>query len=356
MTTFLRGRLALGWRGETFAWLLTAALAAVLVPQLLGRYPLHVANIVLVNVIIVVGLNFIVGFGGQISLSQAAFFGVGAYGYAVLVVRHVPGPAAALAGIVLSALVGLAIGWPCLKLKGHYLALATLGFGIIAWQMMINVDQITGGANGLTNLPAFSLGPLQLGSDDSFFYLLLVVATLGILGSVAFNRSPIGMRSRAMRDDETAADVSGINVSGIKILLFVISATYAGVAGVLYSGLLSYISPDVFAWDTTFNYLMMAVIGGLGSTLGVVGSAVLLTELPENLRFLREGYLAAFGAIVIVMMVAAPGGLMGLIRAGAVRALRPQPASSLMPDPLQPADALEPAATRVPGGRFADRK
>lgn len=333
---------------ELVAWAVAAGLAAAIMPQVLAPYPLHVVDVVLINVIIVVGLNFILGFGGQISLCQAAFFGVGAYGYSTLVLRHVPVPVAVLAGVLLSALVGLAIGWPTLKLKGHYLALATLGFGIIVQELMVNLDGITGGANGLNNMPAFGLGPLQFDSDFSFFYLLLFVAALAVVTSVLFNHSPIGMRARAMRDDETAAGVAGVNVSGIKILLFVTSATYAGVAGVLYSGFLSYISPDVFGWDTTFNYLVMAVIGGLGSTVGAVVGAVLLTELPENLRFLKEAYLAVFGVLVIVLMAAAPGGLIGLLRTALTRLLR-------RPLPGGTAAATEPDEPRVPAPQAADK-
>ena len=294
--------------------LVALGVVALLPPNVLGVYYLHVVNVALVNVILVVGLNFILGFGGQISLAQAAFFGLGAYGYSILALRHAPPLIAAVAGIALAAGAGLALGWPALKLKGHYLALATLGFGIIMQQLMINLGRLTGGANGLSAIPKFSLGPMQLDSEPHVFYAELVFTTLIVALSVLFNRSPLGMRARALRDDETAAEVAGVNIRNIKVMLFVISATCGGLAGVLYSTMLGYISPDVFAWSTTFNYLVMVVIGGLGSTGGVVVMAFLLTLIPEWLRFLKDSYMAVFGLVVIVMMASAPGGLAGLVR------------------------------------------
>ena len=290
-----------------------AALLLVLslLPGLSGVYSLHVADVVLVNVLIAVGLNYILGFGGQISLSQAAFFGFGAYGYSILTKHGVPPLIAAAVGIGLGMGAGLLIGWPTLKLRGHYLALGTLGFGIIFSELITNFS-ITGGANGLSSIPPLSIGPVVFDTDSSMYYLLLVVAVIGVAASLLFVRSPLGMRARAMRDDEIAAKVAGVDVGRMKLMLFVVSAGYGSTAGVLYSSLLGYISPDVFQWDTTFNYLMMVVVGGLGSTLGAVIGAVLLTELPEHLRFLQAGYLAAFGLVVMVMMAVAPGGLVGI--------------------------------------------
>ena len=303
-------------RRAVLAALALVALGAValLPPHVLGVYYLHVVNVALVNVILAVGLNFILGFGGQISLAQAAFFGLGAYGYSILALRHAPPPLAAVAGIVLAGGAGLALGWPALKLKGHYLALATLGFGIIMQQLMINLGGLTGGANGLSAIPRLGLGPLTLDSEPHIFYLELPFAALIVALSVLFDRSPLGMRARALRDDETAAEVAGVNIRNIKVMLFVISASCGGLAGVLYSTMLGYISPDVFAWSTTFNYLVMVVIGGLGSTGGVVVMAFLLTLIPEWLRFLKESYMAVFGLVVIIMMASAPGGVAGLVR------------------------------------------
>ncbi|WAH39239.1 branched-chain amino acid ABC transporter permease [Alicyclobacillus dauci] len=292
--------------------LIIAYTVLLFLAQVLDVYYVHVLNVALINIMLAVGLNFIVGFGGQISMAQSAFFGIGSYTYSILVLHHSPMLLDAVFAVIITGIVGLALGWPALKLKGHYLALATLGFGVIMGELMTNLEHITGGANGLTGIPPFSIGSLQLNTDGRMFVLLLAVAFLTVILSIIFSKSPIGMRTRAFRDDETAASMVGINVSLMKIMLFTVSAMFAGLAGVLYAGLLGYISPDVFAWSTTFNYLVMIVVGGLGSTAGPVIGALLFTFIPEWLRFLKDSYMAVFGLVVIIMIVVAPEGLKGL--------------------------------------------
>jgi branched-chain amino acid transport system permease protein len=284
----------------------------LLLAQVLDIYYEHVLNVALINIVLAVGLNFIVGFGGQISMAQSAFFGIGSYTYSILLLHHCPMFVDAIVAVIITGLVGLVLGWPALKLKGHYLALATLSFGVIMEELMRNLGGLTGGANGLTGIPSFSIGSMQLNTDGRMFVLLLAVTFLTLILSLLFSKSPLGMRTRAFRDDETAASMVGINVSLLKIMLFTVSAMFAGLAGVLYAGLLGYISPDVFAWSTTFNYLVMIVVGGLGSTSGPVIGALLFTFIPEWLRFLKESYMAVFGLVVIIMMVVAPEGLSGL--------------------------------------------
>lgn len=290
-----------------------AVIVWVLMPMLLSQYYLHVLNIALINVILVVGLNYFLGYGGQMSLAQAAFFGMGGYGYSVLAIKGVPLPLALLFGVVLAGAVAFLIAAPILKLKGHYLALATLGFNIISTMLMVNLKGITRGADGINNIPTLIFGGDKLNPEPMIWAELFPVAVLLLVLAIVFNRSPLGMRARAMRDDELAADMMGVNVAQIKTVLFTFSGAYAGLAGVLYAGMLGYISPDVFRWDTTFNYLIMNVIGGLGSAPGAAIGAILLTLLPEWLRFLKEAYMAIFGIAVIVIQIAAPGGLAGLM-------------------------------------------
>ncbi|MCL8207079.1 MAG: branched-chain amino acid ABC transporter permease [Actinomycetia bacterium] len=331
----------MGRRGLSF--LAVAALLAVVdavLPGILDVYYLHVVNVALVNMLLALGLNYIVGFGGQISLAQAAFFGIGAYTYAVATLHHLPLGAAVGLSLLFAVAGGLVIGWPSLKLRGHYLALATLGFGIIVNEFLVNLSGVTGGANGLMNIPPLAAGSVVLGNDAAMFRFMLVVAALAVAASAAFSRTPLGLKVRAFRDDETAAEAAGVNVRGIKLLLFLASALYAGLAGVFYAALIGYVSPDVFAWDTTFTYLVMIVVGGLGSTAGAVAGAVLLTLVPEWLRFLQNSYLAVFGVVVIVVMAFFPGGLAhagggvpGWVRArGLVRAFGRRPAKSVAED------------------------
>lgn len=285
-------------------------LFGVLGPGALGPYYTHVADITLINIVLALGLNFILGFGGQISLAQAAFFGIGAYGFSVLDMRGVPAPLAAVAAIAMASLSGFLIGWPTLRLRGHYLALATLAFNLIVGELFVDLSGITGGANGLVGIKGFGLA----GDNTRMLFALLIVAGGAFLLSEVFVRSPLGYRVRAYRDDPFAARAVGIRVDGLKVMLFVVSAAYAGVGGVAYACLLGYISPDVFAWQTTFAYLAMVVVGGLGSSVGAVIGAALYTFIPEWLRFLQEAYYAVFGLLVIVIIAALPGGLAGLPR------------------------------------------
>jgi branched-chain amino acid transport system permease protein len=312
------------WPAMTSIFGLCAGLAVAL-PRLVGIYYLHVVDVTLINVILALGLNLVLGFGGQISLAQAAFFGIGAYSFALLQGVGLPALLAAPAAVVVTAAVGALLGWPVLRLRGHYLALATLAFGLIVGELLVNLDWLTGGANGMMGIAGLGLA----GNNTSMLYVLLTVAGLALAGSVVLAKSPIGLRIRAFRDDVTASQAAGINVRQLKIGLFVASATYGGIAGVCYCCLLGYISPDVFAWQTTFSYLAMVVVGGLGSSAGAVIGAALYTLVPEWLRFLQEAYFVIFGAVVILVIALVPGGIAGL--AGrAWRRVRPQRAAGMI--------------------------
>jgi branched-chain amino acid transport system permease protein len=302
----MRGR---GIAAPLAATALAALALAVGLPRVVGTYYVHVVDVTLINVLMALGLNLVLGFGGQISLAQSAFFGIGAYGFALLEARGWSWPPAAVGAIGVTALVGAAIGWPVLRLRGHYLALATLAFGLIVGELLVNLDGLTGGANGLTGIPGIGLA----GRNAAMLPVLLSVVAVALAASIVFAQGPVGLRVRAFRDDIVAAQAAGIDVRALKIGLFVVSASYAGMAGVCYASLLGYISPDVFAWQTTFAYLAMVVVGGLGSSVGAVMGAALYTLIPEWLRFLHEAYFVIFGLMVIVVVALVPGGLAGLV-------------------------------------------
>jgi branched-chain amino acid transport system permease protein len=310
-------------------------LLAFILPQVAGPYYLHVVDVTLINVIMALGLNLVLGFGGQISLAQAAFFGIGAYSFAILQAHSWPVPAAAAAAVTTTGLIGALLGWPVLRLRGHYLALATLAFGLITSELMVNLDMLTGGSNGMMGIVGIGLS----GDNEAMLNILLLVAGVALAASVVFAYSPMGLRVRAFRDDITAAQAAGINVRALKIGLFVASAVYGGTAGVCYCCLLGYVSPDVFAWQTTFSYLAMVVVGGLGSSLGAVIGAALYTLVPEWLRFLQEAYFAIFGTFVIVVIALIPGGLAGL-SARLLRSVWPSRAAA--PAPRAPLPEVAP--------------
>jgi branched-chain amino acid transport system permease protein len=285
-------------------------LLAMGLPLLLGDYYLHIVNVTLVNILLALGLNFIVGFGGQISLAQSAFFAIGAYVFALLQMAGLPTLPAALVGVAAAASVGFALGAPTLRLQGHYLALATLGFGLIVEELLTNLSDLTGGGDGLISIPGIGLA----GQTRPMLYVLLPLVAVGYGVSEAFVHSPLGMRVRAFRDDAMAAQAAGVGIRALKVMLFVVSATYAGVAGVAYVCLMGYLAPNVFSWQSTFAYLSMIIVGGLGSSLGAVVGAILYIFVPELLRFLQEAYFAIFGLAVIVIVVLSPDGLVGLGR------------------------------------------
>jgi branched-chain amino acid transport system permease protein len=307
-----------------------AVAMALGLPRIIDPYYVHVVDITLINLVIAIGLNLVLGFGGQISFAQSAFFGIGAYTFGALQAHGWPAIAAATAAVLLTACIGALLGWPALRLRGHYLALATLSFSLIMGELMVDLDMITGGANGMMNIQGLGLAR----DDGAMLPILLAVAAVGLGASVAFASSPAGLRTRAFRDNAIAAQAAGVDIRALKIGLFVASAIYAGVAGVCYCCLLGYISPDVFAWGTTFAYLAMCVVGGLGSNLGAPLGAALYTLVPEWLRFLQEAYFVIFGTVVIVVIAVVPGGMAGVVTRlfdrlcrAVVRARPPAPAA-----------------------------
>ena len=218
-----------------------------------SNYLLRLVNVGLIFAILAVSLNIVLGYAGQIALGHAAFFGIGAYA-AALISAGGSGllfwPGFVAAGIV-TGISGLLIGIPTLRLKGHYLALATLGFGEIMRHIFFNWREVTHGMDGIGNIPAPSLGVFVIRTDRSFFYLALVILALIMVATLRVERSKYGRRLAAIRDAELAAGTCGVDVSRLKIIAFGFSAAVAGFAGSLYAHLTTYISPDVFVFDVT---------------------------------------------------------------------------------------------------------
>ena len=294
-----------------------------------SNYILRLINLSLIFALLSISLNVVLGYAGQIALGHAAFFGIGAY-TAALSTTGGNGllfwPGFISAGAV-TGLFGLLIGVPTLRLKGHYLALATLGFGEIMRHIFFNWREVTHGMDGIGNIPAPSLGFMQLGNDRSFYYLALVVLALAMAATIRIERSKLGRRLAAIRDAELAAGTTGVDVSQTKIVAFGISAMLAGLSGSLYAHLMTYISPDTFGFDVTAQILSMVLIGGIGTTWGPVLGAALLTFLPEVLRVSKAYYLLIYGAGIAALIIFLPSGLLGLLRRQ-----RPVPSSPTAPE------------------------
>ena len=284
-------------------------------------YLLRVGNVVLVYAILALGLNFTVGWTGQVSLGHAGFWGIGAYTTAILTAKLAawsPWGAMAL-GATLAGLTGVLLGLPTLRIKGHYLALATIGFGEVVQLVFNNWRPVTGGADGVPGIPVLAIGPFAFDTERREFYLLLVAVALLTVGAARIRDSGFGRAFMAVRDNELAADVAGVPTTSVKTLAFALGAAYAGLAGSLYAHLLRYVSPDVFGFEQSLLILSMLVIGGLGSLAGALVGALVGVALPELLRIFGVYYMAVYSLLVILVIVFMPTGLVGVARRGGPR-------------------------------------
>jgi len=278
-----------------------------------SSYTLHLLNLVAVYAIAVIGLHVIVGLCGQFSLAQGAFFGIGAYGLALLEARwHWPAMAAGVGGALLAAAIGALVGVPILRLRGHYLAMATIGFGEILYLTLLNWTTLTNGPDGLRIPRPFLAGAGALVYDRAFFALAATVVAATAVAALLLGRSALGRQLRAVRDNELAAATSGIAVTHVKVAAFAAAAFLAGLAGSLYGLLETYVSPDTFTFDFSIVLLTMLLVGGRYSVGGAVAGAVVLGFLPEWLRFLKDYYMLLFGALVVVSVTWMPSGIAGL--------------------------------------------
>jgi len=285
----------------------------VLMPN---NYYMGLANLSLIYIIVAIGLNFIYGYTGYISFAQAGFFGIGAYTSALLAVDgHMSFWVTLPVSGLTAAVVGIMLGIPALKLSGHYLAMCTIGFGIIVQMILQNWTAFTHGAQGIGGIPGISLGPLVITNPTQYYYFTLVFVCLAALLSWTIEHSNLGRSFKAVREDEIAASTSGINLTFTKVFSFALSALFAGFAGSLYAHMSSYISPDTFSFDQSIIFFTMVLVGGAGTVWGPIVGAVLLTFIPELLRFLQEYYMALFGIGICLAMLFMPQGIVRLFAA-----------------------------------------
>ncbi|HEV7813628.1 MAG TPA: branched-chain amino acid ABC transporter permease, partial [Janthinobacterium sp.] len=299
-------------------WLLPAFLGAALLLLLPlavhGQYVLQLVNLGLISLIVVVGLNYITGYCGQINFAQAAFWGIGAYVTAALTMRGwsfwLALPAAGLA----TGLCSLLLGVPTLRLRAYYLAMATIAFGEIVQLVLVHWEPVTGGTSGLRDIPGVTLAGFTLAGHVQHYYFLLAWCALALWLSLRVRSSRLGRAMIALRDSEIAAEVMGVDTVRVKMLAFALSSIYAGIAGGLYVSTMHYVSPDLFSNAQAVLFFVMLVIGGVGSAVGAVIGTVVLTVLPEALRFLKEWYMVLYGIGVILMITFLPDGLVSITR------------------------------------------
>lgn len=313
-------------RGWVFA--LVAFVVALLLPVIFrgNDYLLNLCVVAGVYSIVVMGLGILLGWAGQMSLAQAAFLGIGAYTSAYFTTHVGLNFWQALPlSILMSALVGVGVGYPCLRLSGHYLALATIGFGIITQLVLINWKAVTNGSDGITGIPAPPpIGSISFESYGTYFYIVLGFVVLCAYIAARIKATRVGRAMEAIRENELAASAMGINTTRYKILAFVLAGSYAGLAGSLLAHSIKFISPDSYSFDQSVVFLVMLILGGSSSIGGAILGAALLTLLPEVLRPLKNSYIMVYGAAVVAMIIFMPRGLVGLIEAFSNRLRRPE--------------------------------
>jgi len=277
-------------------------------------YYLSVLIFIGINAITVMGLSLLMGYAGQLSMGHAAFFGIGAYCSGVLTVKlGFSILSAFVCGILLSVTMAMAIAIPTLKLRGHYLAVATLGFGEIINIIFNELLDITGGPNGLSSIPYIHVLGYPL-KGVAYYYLVWTIAILLLIFSLNVIHSRIGRALRAINGSDVAAAAMGLNVSRLKVQIFIVSAIYASIAGSLYAHFVTFISPSSFGLFFSTLLLMMVIIGGLGSIWGALLGAGILTVLPEYLRAFRDFDILVYGVVLMVILLFMPEGIFsGLI-------------------------------------------
>ncbi len=291
------------------------ALAAILPMFISNNYHLNLMIQVLINIIIVVGLNFITGLTGQMNLGTAGIFSMGAYTSSLLATRLGINPWICLiAAVGMGFLIGMGLGYPSLRVSGVYLALTTIGFSEIVRILMTNLTGLTGGALGVTGIPPFSILGYKFQTNKEIYYLYLVIAIILIFNAYRIVNSKWGRAFLAVKDNPDAVEAGGINIASIKILAFTLAAVYATVAGSLYAHYVGFINPSAYNLEYSINYVVMLVIGGIGSVPGNVLGAILVTLVPELLRFMENYYWLVFSIITLLFVIFLPNGMVSLFK------------------------------------------
>jgi branched-chain amino acid transport system permease protein len=309
------GSLKIAPRWISFGAYLGAYLGVVLLlvmPPFLNNYYLDILTLALLYALLAVGLNVAVGLTGLLDLGYAGFYGIGAYTYALLSTRMgIPFWLGVPLGGMVAAFFGLILGVVTLRLRGDYLAIVTLGFVQIVYLILNNWDTVTNGPNGILQIGQPVVWGFSFRQPIHFYYLALFFLVSTVLIIYRITQSQIGRALCAIREDGVAAEAMGIDTTRMKILAFSLGAGIAGVAGVFFAAKYTFVSPESFNFFESVRILTMVVLGGMGSLFGAILGAFLLTILPEMLRGLDLYRMLIFGAVLVLMMIVRPQGLLG---------------------------------------------
>ncbi len=328
-STAARARIAATYgRTPQWVWIAALALLAVVFPMFTGRYEQDVAINVLVYICLGLGLNVVIGLAGMLDLGYIAFYGVGAYTYALLSIHfHIPFWLCLPVAAFTACIAGCIIGYPTLRMRGDYLAIVTLGFGEIVRIILNNWMQLTNGPNGILGINApgiyfpsfadgFSIEHLYLKKLQFLYYVILLLAIFTILSVRRLNISRIGRAWEAIREDETAAELMGVNTYRLKLLAYAMGAVFAGMAGAFFAARVRFVSPESFTFLESATVLAMVVLGGMASIPGVILGALALIVLPELFREFELYRMLCLGGAMVLMMVFKPSGFIAAKRLG----------------------------------------
>ena len=280
-----------------------------------NSYYMDLAIRIGINAIIVIGLNLLIGFAGQISLGHAGFLGIGAYSSAVLPTHFGWHPLLAMAaGAAATAVIAAVVARPIFKLKGNYLAMATLGLGIIINIVLRNEAQWTGGPDGMP-VPAMALFGFELNTDRHWYWVVAAMLTFSVWASLNMIDSPFGRALRALHGSEVAAQVVGVNIVRYKVTIFVMSAAFASIMGSVTAHYMAFVTPNFADFFHSVELVTMVVVGGMASVFGSIIGAVLLTALPQALATFEGWETVVFGAVLMVCMIFLPKGLVPTLAA-----------------------------------------
>lgn len=307
-------------RRANIGLLVLAAILLALPLVLPNAFYFDVANRMAINAVLALGLNLLIGFAGQISLGHAGFFGIGAYASAVLTAHFGWPPIGALsAGAAFAAFLAAVIAPPIFRLRGHYLAMATLGLGIIVAIVLKNEADFTGGPDGMSVVP-FSIFGFELYGERQWYWVFAALLVFSVWASFNLIDSPFGRALRALHGSEVAAQVAGVDIARYKAAIFILSAVFASVMGSLSAHYVGFVSPNVADFFHSIELVTMVVVGGMASVYGSVIGAALLTALPQALAAFEGWETVAFGAILMGFMIFLPKGLVPSIAAKLKRA------------------------------------
>jgi branched-chain amino acid transport system permease protein len=275
-----------------------------------GGYLVTVMSFALIYAVFVTGLNLFMGYAGQVTFGHNAFAALSGYGSAVLTTAHGWPPLAAFgAGMALALAAALLIGYPTLRLRGHYLAMATLAIGLIVYEVAVQWQSVTGGYMGISGIPPIGAAGFELLSDRAQLAFLAVIVILATWGAIRLRASRFGRALAAIAGSEDAARALGIDVAHYKLMAFLVSAAYAALAGSLFVHIVGFVSPEVYGLHMVVLAFTMLYVGGIGTAAGPLIGAVIISLLPETFRALKDYQDLAYGAGLILLLIYAPKGL-----------------------------------------------